>query len=150
MVLAIIKVVVAVIVVAVPIVVDAVHDNHPLLLDPFPRAERTDAPQRNGRPRAVARMARDVAVADTWRRRMVVWRRTDMSMPCDGRPMCRVGRSGMICRAGRSGMMCRAGRAGPGCRPCGMRSRSPRRLGCPCRVSVAAMVAAGRTAPWRS
>ena len=46
--------------------------------------------------------------------------------------------------------MCRAGRAGPGCRPCGMRRRSPRRLGRPCRVSVAAMVAAGGTASWRS
>ena len=138
MIRAVIVVVVAIVVVAIPVVVNAVHDDHPFRLDPFPRAERADAPQRNGRPRTVARMARDVAVADTGRRRMVVWRRTGMSMPCDGRPMCRAGRSGMMYRAG------------PGCRPCGMRSRSPRRLGRPCRVSVAAMVAAGGTAPWRS
>jgi hypothetical protein len=102
----VVVVVVAVVVVAIPVVVDAVHDDHPFRLDPFPRAERANAPQRNGRPRAIVRMARDVVAVDTGRR-IVVWRWTGVFMPCDGR---------LVNRAGRSGMMCRAG---PGSRPCG-------------------------------
>ena len=131
----VIVVVVAIVVVAIPVVVNAVHDDHPFGRDPFPRTERADAPSRNGWPRPVVRMARDVAAADTGRRRMVVRRRTGMSMPCDSR---------WVGRAGRSGMMCRAV---PGCRPCGMRSRGPCLLDCPWRVS--ARMAAGVTAPWR-
>ena len=134
----VIVVVVAIVVVAVPVVVNAVHDDHPFRFNPFPRAERADTPQRNGRSCAVARMTRDVSVADTRRRRMVAWRRMGVPMPYDGR---------LVGRTGRCGMMCRAG---PGSRPCGMRSRRPCLLGRPWWVSVAAMVATGGTTPWRS
>ena len=97
MVLAIIEVVVTIKVVAVPIVVDAVHDNHPLLLDPFPRMKRAETPQRNRRPRPVARMARDMVVAaETGRRRMVAWLRTDVPVPCEFRMIDMMGRSGML------------------------------------------------------
>ena len=136
----VIVVVVAIVVVAIPVVVNAVHDDHPFGRDPFPRTERADAPSRNGWPRPVVRMARDVAAADTGRRRMVVRRRTGVAMPCGGR----AGRGCMMSRAGPScrpcGMMSRAG-------PCGMRSRGPCLLDCPWRVS--ARMAAGVTAPWR-
>ena len=137
----VIVVVVAIVVVAIPVVVNAVHDDCPCCLDPFPGTERTDAPSRNGRPRPVVRMARDVAAADTRRRRMVAWLRTGVAMPCGGR----AGRGGMMSRAGPGcrprGMMSRAG-------PCSMRSRSTtRRLGRPCRASVAARTAAGMTTP---
>ena len=132
---AIVVVVVTIVVVAIPVVIDAVHDDCPCRLDPFPGTERTDAPCRNGRPRPVVRMARDMAVANPRRRRMMAWLRTGMSMPCDSR---------WVGRAGRSGMMCRAV---PGCRPCGMMSRGPCLLDCPWRVS--ARMAAGVTAPWR-
>ena len=146
MVRTVIVVVIAIVVVAIPVVVNAVHDDHPGRLDPFPRTERADAPQRNGRSRAVVRMAGDVAVANTRRRRMVAWLRTGVPMPCDGRLVGRAGRSGMMSRAGpgcRSrGMMCRAG---SGCWLRGM--RSTRRLGRPCRVSVAARTAARTTTP---
>ena len=139
----VIVVVVAIVVVAIPVVIDAVHDDHPFGRDPFPRTERADAPSRNGRPRPVVRMARDVTVADTRRRRMVAWLRTGVAMPCGGR----AGRGCMMSRAGPScrpcGMMSRAG-------PCGMRSRSTtRRLGRPCRASVAARTAARMTTPGR-
>ena len=107
----VIVVIVAIVVVAIPVVVNAVHDDHPFRLDPFPRAERANVPQRNCWPCAIVRIARDVAVVDTGRRRMVVRRRTDVSMPCHGR---------LVGRAGRSGMMCRAG---PGSRPCGIGGR---------------------------
>ena len=137
----VIVVVVAIVVVAIPVVVNAVHDDCPCCLDPFPGTERTDAPSRNGRPRPVVRMARDVAAADTRRRRMVAWLRTGVAMPCGGR----AGRGGMMSRAGPGcrprGMMSRAG-------PCSMRSRSTtRRLGRPCRASVAARTAARMTTP---
>ena len=122
MVLAIVKVVVAVIIVAVPIVVDAVHDNHPLLLDPFPRTERTGMPQRNGRPRPVARMVRDVVTGETVRRRMVAWLLTEVSMPCGGWLLDMRGRSGMLHRVW---FGCRSRDVG-----------SPRLLGRSCRVSV--------------
>ena len=140
----VIVVVVAIVVVAIPVVVNAVHDDCPCCLDPFPRTERADAPSRNGWPRPVVRMARDVAAADTRRRRMVAWLRTGVAMPCGGR----AGRGGMMSRAGPGcrprGMM---SRAGPCCRPRNMRSRSPRRLGRPCRASVAARTTAGMTTP---
>ena len=138
----VIVVVVAIVVVAIPVVVNAVHDDHPFGRDPFPRTERADAPSRNGWPRPVVRLARDVAAANTRRRRMVAWLRTGVAMPCGGR----AGRGGMMSRAGPGcrprGMM---SRAGPGRRPCGM--RSPRRLGRPCRASVAARTAARMTTP---
>ena len=140
----VIVVVVAIVVVAIPVVVNAVHDDHPFGRDPFPRTERADAPSRNGRPRPVVRMARDVAVADTRRRRMVAWLRTGVAMPCDGRLVGRADRSGMMSRAGSCcrprGMMCRAGS-----RPCGMGSMSW--LGRPSWASVAARTAARMTTP---
>ena len=114
----VIVVIVAIVVVAIPIVVNAVHDDHPFLLDPFPRAERTFVPQRNSWPRTIVCIARDVAVAYTGRRRMVVWRRTGVFMPCDGRLVNRAGRSGMMCRAGPGSRPC-----GIGGRPCDIRSR---------------------------
>ena len=136
----VIVVVVAIVVVAIPVVIDAVHDDCPCCLDPFPRTERTDTPSRNGRPRPVVRVARDVAVANTRRRRMVAWLRTGVSMPCGGR----AGWGGMMSRAGPCcrprGMM---SRAGPGRRPCSMRRMS--RRGRPCRASVAARTAARMT-----
>ena len=107
----VIVVIVAIVVVAIPVVVNAVHDDHPFRLDPFPRAERANVPQRNSWTRTIMRIARDVAVVDTGRRRMVVWLRTGVFIPCDGR---------LVNRARRSGMMCRAG---PGSRPCGIGGR---------------------------
>lgn len=165
MVLAVVVVVVAVIVVAVPIVVDAIHDDHPFLRDPFPRAERTDMPKRNGRPRPVARMAGDVVVVNTWRRRMVVGDtgrrrmvvgdtgrrrmvarlRTGIPMPCYGRRIWMTGGSSMLSRAWLS-------RAWLGCAWLGCRSRDlrrPRLLGRSCRSSVAAMVTALRRSDCR-
>jgi len=139
----VIVVVVAIVVVAIPVVIDAVHDDHPGRLDPFPRAERTDAPQWNGRSRPVVRMARDMAVADPRRRRMMAWLWTGVAMPCGGW----AGRGGMMSRAGpccRSrGMM---SRAGPRCWPRSMR-RSTCRLGRPSWASVAARTAARMTTP---
>ena len=137
----VIVVVVAIVVVAIPVVVNAVHDDCPCCLDPFPGTERTDAPSRNGRPHPVVRLARDVAVANTRRRRMVAWLRTGVAMPCGGRAGrgCMMSRAGPGCRP--RGMMSRAG-------PCSMRSRSTtRRLGRPCRASGAARIAARMTSP---
>ena len=165
MVLAVVVVVVAVIVVAVTVVVDTIHDDHPLLRDPFPCTERADTPQRNGRPRPVARMAGDV-VADnmrrgrmmvdnmrrrrmvvdntgrrrmvcgnTGRRRMMARLRTGIPMPYDGRRIDMTGRSSMLRRAWL------------GCRSCGL--RCPRLLDRSCRASVAAVVAAFRRSECR-
>ena len=154
MVLAIIEVVVAVIVVAVPIVVDAVHDNHPLLLDPFPSMKRTDTPQRNRRPRPVARMARDVVVAAvTGRRCMVTWFRTEVSMPCNSRLLDMRGRRGMLRRTwlGCGSRNMRSPRllwhAWPTGRP--RELMSPRLLGRSCRTSVTAVVSAFRRSECR-
>ena len=163
MVLAVIVVVEAVIVVAVPIVVDAVHDDHPLLLDPFPRTERADTPQRNGRPRPVARMSRDVVTDDMVRRRMVAWLLMEVSVPPDGRMIDMVDRSGMLprvwfgCRSRALGSPRLLGRScrvsvaalGRSCRVSVAAVGSPRLLGCPCRASVAAVVSAFRRSECR-
>ena len=164
MVLTIVKVVVAVIVVAVPVVVDAVHDNHPLLLDPFPRMERADMPQRNGRPCPVARMAREVMTGEMARRRMVAGLRTELAMPCGGRLIDMVDRSGMrhrvrfCCRSrdvrsphllGSSSRPADAALGSPrllgsSSRPSDAAAGSPRLLGRACRAAVAAGAAAFR------
>ena len=112
-------------------------------------------PKRNGRPRPVARMAGDVVVVNTWRRRMVVGNtgrrrlmarlRTGIPMPCYGRRIRMTGGSSMLSRAWLS-------RAWLGCAWLGCRSRDlrrPRLLGRSCRSSVAAMVTALRRSDCR-
>ena len=149
MVLAVVVVVVAVIVVAVTVVVDAIHDDHPLLRDPFPCTERADTPQRNGRPRPVARMAGDVVSDNMRRRRMVVdntGRRRMVGGNTGRRRMMarlRTGTMSMLCygrridMAGRNSML---SRAWLGC--WSHRLRSTRLLDRSCRASVAAGAAA--------
>ena len=130
-VLAIVVVVVAVKVVTVPIAVYAVHDDHPLLRDPFPRTQRSDPPRRNGRSRPVMRMVRDVVAGETGRGRMVAWLRTGMFVPCCGRPIDMTGRSDML----RRGWL--------GRRPRGL--MGPRLLGRSCLVPGAAAWTAFRS-----
>ena len=109
----VIVVVVAIVVVAIPVVVNAVHDDHPFGRDPFPRTERADAPSRNGWPRPVVRMAREVVTGETGWRSMVAWLRTEVSVPCEGRLIDMMGRSVVLRRAW------------PGCRSRELRSARP-------------------------
>ena len=131
MIRAVVVVVVTVVVVAVPVVADAVHEDHPFLHHPFPRPARARAPQRNGRLRAVVRMAGNVvAVGMVPRRRMVLGRRmvarlrAGVFMLCGGMLIDMPGGSGRLCRARLGG--------GP---------RGLWRVGHPCRAAVAAVVA---------
>ena len=160
MVLAVIVIVAAVIVVAVPIVVDAVHDDHPRLLDPYPRMKRADAPERNGRPPPVARMARNVVTGDLMRMRRMAMFRAEVSMPSGGRRIDMMSRSGMFhhvwfgCRSPAVGSPRLLGRAyrvsvaavwSPRLYRASVTAlRSTRLLGCSSRMSVAAVVPALR------
>ena len=116
----VVVVVVAVVVVTVSVVVDAVHDDHPRLLDPFPRIERTNVPHRNDRPRPVVRMSGDMVAGKAGRRRVVARRRTSVLMPCGrwlgsmtgGLVPCGRWLGGLARRSGRSGCGWLAGLAG--------------------------------------
>ena len=129
-------------------------------------------PQRNGRPRPVARVAREVVAGEMARRRMVAWLRTEVSMRCSSRLPDMMGRSGMFRRTwlGCGSRNMRRprllGYAWPGRRSHRLRSprmlgrtwldcrsrelRCPRMLGRSYRASVAATVSAFRCSERRS
>ena len=135
----VIVVVVASVVVAIPVVVNAVHDDQPFLRDPFPCMACTHTPQRNGRPRPVVRMVGDVVVVvdSPGRGRMVVRRRTGVFMPCDRGMVGMMGGSHMPRRAGLGGGS-RGRRGTRGLRRTrGLKSaRWPRRAWSGCRARV--------------
>ena len=137
---AVVVVVVAVVVVAVTVVIDAVHDDHPFLLDPFPRADRAIVPCRNGRPRAIARMVRDVAVSMPGRRRMMVRRRPCGRMACDSMRPRHIWLSALPTRRRFGGRPCRSRFCGGG--PCRLPIRG-RFCGGPCCRSRSRLI-------WRS